>query len=250
MKMLRMVGASQVDAIRSRITPVIEAWLRSWCHSADSSEMQIDIGRAGDCPVSARMEAESCWRMKLVRGDILLAVAAEGEWRRLVFGCLAADLPQDEVAEVLVARARTALLNAIAQALACEPGDIGSADVRDAHAYGSPFVLARLAFNQVVMDVLVDSRIVDDLLGAAAEHMAMLEPRGDAVDDSNCRLRVTLPLARISVEKLQSLKVGDVLIGEAGLATRFQLGLDDGQVIAQGYLGRQNGDRAFLLDSK
>lgn len=235
MKRILFAGSRQGADAEKKLKPVLSQWAAAWCLVPADAVLQLAL-------VDADKAAPGDWHYHAAGGDIALGMAS-GSWRDAVLGPAAEVLPDDEVAEHLLAAARRALLQEVAVALGI------SGEVRAGAAAALPFPAQRIVLaatiNQVLLHLVVDAALLAQEKAAASA--VALSRRQEALSEAVVDLRIELPLMEVAVEDFLGLKPGDIISGQSPLGDAFRVSLGGNLLPLKASLGAQGTHKAIKL---
>lgn len=249
MNRIRIAGCSQLQAADKLLPPLLSAWCRDWCLREAAEPLAADIKVASDRAPQEQLQQAHWLSFSAEQGAVLLGTDGMGVWRELLFGAMVTDVPDDAVAQSLIQQAQDDLGVRLARVLNVAMPRVAEAKAITPYRRGSGWLSLRAVINGAVLELLVELRLLDGYLpkvqGGAAP--ATLARREEAIGDVPVKLVVRLPLAEVPIERLQGLRVGDILRGEVTLDTPFQLQTERDALVGHGYWGRQSDSQAIQL---
>ncbi|MHA6194740.1 FliM/FliN family flagellar motor C-terminal domain-containing protein [Pseudomonas wadenswilerensis] len=243
MRLLGFIGASRLAAARDALPAQVEAWREQWCFADEATVWNIR------CEAEQALDANDLHWQQAGQANRRLAVGSRtaDSWRRAVFGPHAAQLPDDTSARHLLEQARLALVNALLQALGQSPVPGLSDTAPEAPgAVLSPRVLLRIELGDDALYCLLDAALFDSALPPLATPAALVE-RKQAIGGARVRLTLQLPLTELALGDIDGLSPGDVLRAKSRLDQPLTLASESGDVLAKGYLARQQDRLALQL---
>ena len=242
------------SALSKNISACLKKWQSNWCF--DTSDITVDI--ASDVPAehSAKQHLLS---YNLTQSDqVFLVSDNEISWPKLLFGNELAQVPDDDIFDKVVERAKTDffqnLFSSITgsdtekytitedpQALSVQKQRPGDGYFRcDIHFGGQYFSLGFLAIN------LSSKYFVSDNSGRAKPKLTAVKANqlnGVVVAD------VELDLGEFKVADINNLAVGDVLTSERSIYSSFELSVGQKKLVSA-KLGCQGSQKAVILLDK
>ncbi|MFD2642008.1 FliM/FliN family flagellar motor C-terminal domain-containing protein [Pseudomonas japonica] len=241
MRLLGFLGASRLAAARDTLPAQVEAWREQWCFADDAWSIECQAEQALDPAPLHWLRATS------PHGALHIAGRHADSWRRAVFGTHAGQLPEDASATHLLEQARLALVNILLQALGQAPvQDLSAAAPEAPGAALGPRALLRIELGDNALYCLLDAALFDAALPPLAAPPALVE-RKQAIGGARVRLTLQLPLTELALGDIDDLSPGDVLRAQARLDQPLTLASEPGDVLAKGYLARQQDRLALQL---
>lgn len=242
MRPIGVTGSTRLGICTDRLPASVTRWREHWCFTDPKAAFSVSC--QSEAAVLPDDLAGLSWlKSRHSAGDLQVA----GAWREAVFGPHAASVPEDDTARHLLEHAQRALIDGLFAELGLNAG--GPLEP------SPPGVIGGLLGSRIVIDVqlngirllaLLDASLLDGFLPEVAAKPALID-RKSAVGGARFKLRVQMPLASLSIGDLRGLAPGDVLKAQAMLVDPVQLVVGQSDVIAQGYLARQQDQLAVQL---
>lgn len=249
MRRLGFLGKSRLDAARKLLPEAVDNWRAQWCFVDEQAPWVSDCG---DETALAGQEAVAAlaWQKALgSEGALWLAGQQPDAWRQVVFGAHAKDIPEDATARHLLAQAQLALVNALLAELQHAPVEALTSEAPSAPGglFGDRLLLS-IAGPGTQLYVLLDAALLEQHLPPLPVQPALVK-RQDALGNAKLKLHVRLPLANLALGEMNELQPGDILRARTKLAQPLTLVTEQGEVVAEGYLARQQDHLALQLSN-
>ncbi|WP_256261195.1 FliM/FliN family flagellar motor C-terminal domain-containing protein [Pseudomonas gingeri] len=228
---------------RDRLPSVVSRWYGQWCMADGQGACEVKC-MALDGAVE-QSPAPPWQKARAGAGSISLA----GDWQTLVFGPFSREMPLDETAQHLLCEAQRTLIGDVLEALG--QGSISSLETAPSGPSGGLLnaqVLLEICVGQASVLLLLDAILLNVALTPWAPREPLVE-RKQALGKAKVKLSVRLPLASLSIGEMNDLHPGDTLRSRGLLTDPVSLQIDEGPVVAGGYLARQQGHLAVQLIS-
>lgn len=249
MRRLGFLGKSRMDAARKLLPGVVDDWRAQWCFVDEQAPWlsecsdETALTEQGDVAVLAWQKAPGS------KGAIWLAGQYPDAWRQVLFGAHAKDIPDDATARHLLVQAQLALVNALLAELQQAPVEALNAEAPSAP--GAPFgdrLLLSIRGQGPLLYVLIDAALLERFLPPLPAKPALVN-RQAAIGKAKIKLQVRLPLVSLAVGEMNSLQPGDILRARTELAQPLSLVSEQDEMLAEGYLARQQGHLALQLSN-
>jgi flagellar motor switch/type III secretory pathway protein FliN len=249
MRRLGFLGKSRLDAARKLLPEAVANWRAQWCFVDEQAPWLSDCS---DETALAEQEAVAAlfWqKAQSSKGAIWLAGQHPDAWRQLLFGAHAKDIPEDATARHLLAQAQLALVNALLAELQQAPVEALVAEAPSAPSgLYSDRLLLSIAGPGTQLYVLLDAALLEQHLPPLLAQPTLVK-RQAALGNAKLKLHVRLPLASLALGEMNDLQPGDILRARTKLAQPLTLITEQDEVIAEGYLARQQGHLALQLSN-
>lgn len=244
MRALGFIGSSRRKAATQALPPVVDAWREQWCFSHGAKPWVIECVEQVEASDQAHMTSLAWLKAEIAGSAVYLA----GDWKALVFGPFAQELPAGKTADHLLEEARHALINGL---LASMGQPLTSGWVAAApRMLGQPMsaeILLRISAEPSMAYVVLDASLLNGVLGPQ-QTKPPLFARENALGSARVTLSLQFPLASLSIGEMNGLQPGDTLRAQALLSQALHLRVGP-RVVAAGYLARQRDHLAVQLIS-
>lgn len=249
MNRFRIAGRSQLQAARDSLPSLVLGWCRDWCLQEATESIAADVREASERTPEEQLPHGHWLSFSTEPGKLLVGVARSEAWRELLFGAMTEGLPDDAVAQSLIKQAQDDLGVRLARVLNVAIANVDEAEVPMPYRRGSGWLSLRVEINGAALELLVELRLLDGHLPEVQHPKAPadLVSREAAIGAAPVKLVMSLPLAEVPIERLQGLRVGDILRGETPLDTPLQLMTERDLLVGHGYWGRQGDCQAVQL---
>lgn len=249
MRRLGFLGKSRLDAARKLLPEAVANWRAQWCFVDEQAPW---LSECSDETALAEQEAMASlvWQKAQGRaGAIWLAGQQPDAWRQLLFGAHAKDIPEDATARHLLAQAQLALVNALLAELQQAPVEalVTEAPSAPGGLYRDRLLLS-IAGLGTQLYVLLDAALLAQHLPPLPAQPALVK-RQVALGNTKLKLHVRLPPANLALGEMNDLQPGDILRVFIKLSQPLNLVTEQDEVIAEGYLARQQGHLALQLSN-
>jgi len=246
MRKLGFLGITRLQHARAVLPAVIEQWREQWCFTDARQPATVSIDAFSSVNVPADFEALTWQRAEVGFSQLRCA----GAWNQVIYGVHAQDVPTDTTARHLLTHAQLTLINSLLEALGHKPVVQLPNDVQTMNNNGlSSQLLIKLSTPKTALYLLLDADLLDSVLPVRVAKTPLIE-RKAAIGGARLKLHVQLPLTRLPIEDVQDIKVGDILRGDASLGAPLHIATSPTQVVAKGYLARQQEHLAIQLVSR
>lgn len=246
MRKLGFLGTTRLTHAQTVLATVTDQWREQWCFSDARLPVAVTIDALNAAEAVTKLEALS-WQFAEV-GTSQLRCA--GAWNELIYGAHIQDVPADATARHLLAHAQLALINGLLEALGRKPA---TQLLHDAHTEKcsslSSELLIQLSTAKATLYLLIDADLLNSALPVRPSKTPLVD-RKAAIGGAKLKLHVQLPLTHLPIEDVQDIKVGDILRGDASLGAPLHIATHPTQVVAKGYLARQQQHLAIQLVSR
>jgi hypothetical protein len=259
-----LLGDTRRAALVSSIGQSVGQWQREWLPDR-ALRIGVDVQEARSQPIDIRVHEAACFRVRLMRQELLVLVVPQ----RAICGLLGMPAAGTDVSSrfadehsLAAALEREALRRlacvlltgagfASVATLELERDTLGAAEVLRKHAT-SRYVSASIALGdpRCVLSTLLTPALVEKLAplqAAPVQEPEHVERRRAGVAAESVAVEAVLGNAEVSITELAALAVGDVVVLEQSLTDSAYLAMPGGQRVGAAALGRVEGKRAIQM---
>lgn len=239
------VGISRLNGAKSLLPATIEHWMRQWCFDAGGHAFSVTVEDASNVLIAQQYEA-SCWLE--LNGSIWLNYD-EITAQKIIFSSYATQLPIDNTARTLLRLALESLLESVMTNLGHTTTVMFEEHQLDhPYRFGNALVIVIIKIQMLELRMFIDAKLLNQYLPKRNNTLVRsLVKRQEAIAQTKVRINIALPLAEVQVNELSHLNIGDIIRGQVLLNQPFHVSIEDGLVIANAHLGRQQQKIAIQL---
>lgn len=240
MEVLGFLGRSRLEYARQTLPALVEKWHANWCFGSPTDGIPIRCIPASE--LETGLDAGQGFSTAHAKGTLWMG----GDWHALLFAALPREVPADRTASHLIEQARLALANHLLRHLGLrEVTRLSNASLSPRGGLDSRLALL---FGPAERQgcLLIDAALLGGLT-ATDKQPEPLVSRATAIGKARLTIKLQLPLASLPIEQVQDLQAGDLLQGTTSLMSPLHVTTAPGQIVAHGYLARQDQHLAIQL---